>query len=84
MDEQFIAWATKELGGDVSLKKEAYGDQSSVYKLTTPKGHYFLKISEGLEKEKSHLEWLRGKQPVPNVVGFKNIGNTDALLSVGN
>jgi kanamycin kinase len=78
--EQFIEWATQELGGDVSVTKEAYGDQSRVFKLTSPKGNYFLKIGEGLEKEKLHLEWLKGKQPVPNVIGFKNIGDTDALL----
>lgn len=80
MEEQFTEWATQELGGNVSVTKEAYGDQSSVYKLTTPKGNYFLKIGEGLEKEKLHLEWLKGKQPVPVVVGFKNIEDTGALL----
>ncbi|MGC9602439.1 MAG: phosphotransferase [Minisyncoccia bacterium] len=78
--EQFIEWATQELGGTVSATKEAYGDQSSVFKLISLKGDYFLKIGGGLEKEKLHLEWLKGRQPVPDVIGFKNIGNTGALL----
>jgi len=83
MEQDFIEWATKELGGDISVTKEAYGDQSSVFKLTTPKGNYFLKIGAGLEKEKLHLEWLKGKQLVPDVIGFKNIDNADALLLSG-
>ena len=80
MDQDFIDWAEKELGADVKAEKVHYGDQSNVYKLFVPDKNYFLKIGIGLEKERECLEWLRGKLPVPEVVGFAHVNDKDALL----
>lgn len=79
-EQAFIDWATKELGENVSTTKEEYGDQNVVFKLQSPKATYFLKTGEGLEKERERLQWIDGKQPVPKVLGFKQIGDTSALL----
>ena len=78
--EAFIEWASIELGGGVSSERAAHGDQSTVYKLTSPRGVYFLKIAEDLKKERARLSWLAGKLPVPAVHGFTRIGEKEALL----
>lgn len=68
------------MGGSVSSSKVPYGDQSNVYHLNGPKGEFFLKIGTGLEKERERLDWLRGKLPVPEVIGFNKIGDKEALI----
>lgn len=80
MDQSFIDWAEKYLGGNVVADKVPYGDQSSVYQLKAPNGNYFLKIGKELVKERERLEWLGGKLPAPKVVGFTHIQDKDALL----
>lgn len=80
MDQNFIDWAVKELGGKIAITKEPHGDQSDVYNLAGPNGSYFLKIASELAKERDRLEWLDGKLPVPKVIGFTRIENRDALL----
>jgi kanamycin kinase/aminoglycoside 3'-phosphotransferase-2 len=80
MSEQFINWAKKQLGDIDTITKEAHGDQSEVFRLQTTKGNFFLKISKNLEKECERLKWLRGRLPVPEVIGFIKLGDKDALL----
>lgn len=78
--EQFIHWAKKQLGDIDVITKEKHGDQSEVFRLQAASGNFFLKISKNLEKERDRLEWLKGKLPVPNVIGFIKIDDKDALL----
>ncbi len=80
MDRSFIDWAEKHLGSNVLADKVPYGDQSSVYRLATPSGNYFLKIGKGLVKERERLEWLDGRLPIPKVIGFTYTEDKDALL----
>lgn len=80
MKKVFTHWAEKELGSNIVVTKEPHGDQSTVYRLATPRGNYFLKIASELENERERLEWLAGKLPVPRVIGFIKIEDQDALL----
>ncbi len=80
MDQNFIDWAIKGLGGKIAITKEPHGDQSAVYNLIGPSGSYFLKIAPELTKERERLEWLAGKLPIPKIIGFTNIEGKDALL----
>ena len=78
--EQFIDWVKKQLGSDAIVTREIHGNQSNVFKVEASKGNYFLKIGIKLKNEKERLEWLRGKLPVPEVVGFIRIEDKEALL----
>jgi aminoglycoside phosphotransferase len=79
-EQEFIDWATKELGENVSATKQEYGDQNVVFKLQSSQATYFLKTGKGLENERERLQWIADKQPVPNVLGFTQIGDTSGLL----
>jgi aminoglycoside 3'-phosphotransferase II len=79
-EQKFVDWAEEQLQDIVDVVQEDYGDQSKVFKLHTTKGNYFLKIGSELEKEYERLQWLWGKLPVPKVVGFTKIEDTDGLL----
>jgi kanamycin kinase len=80
MQNKFTDWAKKEIGEDLLVSKEGYGDQNIVYQLDAPTGSYFLKIGLNLIDEKLRLEWLKDKLPIPRVIGFTSIGEKDALL----
>ncbi|MFA4817380.1 MAG: phosphotransferase [Parcubacteria group bacterium] len=80
MIKQFIDWAEKQVCANTTITKQRHGDQSDVFKIETAEGNYFLKISPKLEKERERLAWLRGKLPVPEVIGFIKIGSKEALL----
>lgn len=80
MDEVFLNWALNELGRVNVVDKETYGDQSTVYKINTSNGEYFLKIAEDLTAERDRLNWLEGKLPVPKVISFARIEDKDVLL----
>ena len=80
MDPDFIDWAEQKIDLISTAEKERHGDQSTVYRLVTQKGDYFLKIAGNLSKEKERLEWIKDKLPVPKVIGFTNIKGNDALL----
>ncbi len=80
MHQPFIDWAKGQLGGNVSADKEEYGDVSTVYRLRSPKGIYFLKVGSDLDKERERLKWLDGKLPVPKIVGFTHMEDKDLLL----
>lgn len=76
----YVNWAKQFLDCDCGVEKETEGDQSDVYKLTTPSQNYFLKVASALEKERVRLEWLAGKLPVPRVIALIRIEDKDALL----
>jgi len=80
LEQKFINWANEQLHENTTVTKEEHGDQSKVFKLHAKSGNYFLKIGVGLEKERERLEWLKGKLPVPKVIGFTKIDDKDALL----
>jgi len=80
MPEQFINWAKKQLGDTIIVSKELHGDQSNVFRIQTSEINYFLKVSKNLEKERDRLGWLKGKLPIPEVIGFKKIDGKEALL----
>jgi kanamycin kinase len=80
MQQSFIEWAQKQLGGGAVATKKPHGDQSDVYNLVTQKGSFFLKIAPELAKERERLEWLNGKLPVPKVIGSTHSEDKDALL----
>jgi len=79
-DKKFIEWVETLLDDKISATKERYGDQSTVYRINTPHGNYFLKIASNLAAEREKLDWLNGRLPVPKVIGFANIEDKDALL----
>lgn len=79
-EERYINWAKNQLGEEVEVIKEEYGDQSDVFKLRAPGGNYYLKIGNGLENEYERLNWLQGKLSVPKVFGFIKIDERDSLL----
>ncbi|MEM7375592.1 MAG: phosphotransferase [Bacteroidota bacterium] len=76
----YVNWAKQFLDCDCGVEKETQGDQSDVYKLTTPSQNYFLKVASALEKERVRLEWLAGKLPVPRVIALIRMEDKDALL----
>ncbi|MES2023596.1 MAG: phosphotransferase [Patescibacteria group bacterium] len=80
MEQPFISWAEKQLGGNIVVNREVCGNQSTVYNLATPQGNYFLKIAPDLEQERQSIEKVSGKLPVPKVIAFACIGDKDALL----
>ncbi len=81
MEKDFLNWIEEKVGKSSSINKEAHGDQSDVYRIQTSTGNYFIKISlKSLEKERERLEWLKGKLPVPKVIGFTHINDKDVLL----
>ncbi len=80
LDENFIGWIKTQLGKNLVIRKEKYGDQSEVYCINTPRGSYFLKIAENLETECKKLKWLNGRLPIPEVIKFEHIGDKDVLL----
>ena len=82
-NDDFIQWAKTELKDVVEVEKEPHGDQSDVYRLHTPRGTFFLKVSKKLSREKEKLEWLQGKVLAPEVIAFTIIGDTEALLLTG-
>lgn len=79
-EQDFILWTEKRLGGAVIAIKEAFGDQSTVFKIHATNGDYFLKIGLNLVRERERLDWLNGKLPVPRVVGFTEIDGKEAIL----
>ena len=80
LEQKFINWAEAQLKDKTTVAKEDYGDQSTVFKLHSPNGNYFLKIGASLEKERNRLEWLDGKLPIPKIAGFTKINGKDVLL----
>jgi len=81
LEEKIIEWAEDKLQSTASVLKEEHGDQSEVFKLSTPSGNHFLKTSQkDLEKECEKIKWLSGKLPVPDVLGYKKFDGRDALL----
>ena len=80
LEEKFIEWAGVVLGSNVTATKEKYGDQSSVYRICTPHGNYFMKIAQDLKIEREKLDWLNGKLSVPKVIEFTRIAVMEALL----
>lgn len=82
MEKDFINWIEKEVGKPISMTKEAHGDEGVVYEINTIKGNYFLKIKKGSTflKEYERLTWLKGKLPVPAVVGFTEKAGMGAML----
>lgn len=81
LTNKLIEWAKNKIGGTAEVEKWQYGDQSGVYKLSTPNNNYFLKIGRKLEKERDNLEWLQGKQPAPQVVAFTSEEEIGALVT---
>ncbi len=75
-----VEWAKGLTGGDVSVSKEKYGDQSSVLRLNLLTDTFFLKIGKGLAMERDRLEWLGKKVSVPRVIGYTEIDGNEALL----
>lgn len=80
MDEVFINWAINELGGADITERERHGDQSTVYRIRTPRDSYFLKIAPDLAAEHERLHWLENKLPAPKVISFIHIEDKDVLL----
>lgn len=82
--DYFINWAKDLLkDDDVVIQKEPYGDECVVYKLSTKKENYFLKIkidSTSL-REFERLRWFQGKIPVPVIIGFTTKESSKALLT---
>lgn len=76
----FLEWAQTYFTKRVIVEKEAYGNDSRVYKLTTEDVSCFLKIGRGLKEEKQKLEWLDSKTIAPKVLGFLANVNEEALL----
>lgn len=79
--EAFLGWASSLVGENISYKRVRSGNHSFVYELSNFQDQvWFLKIGSGLENEKRHLEWLRDKVAVSDVVGFMVQGQYEALL----
>lgn len=58
-------------------------ENNQVYKLTTDKGDYILKNGPDLAAERDKLKWLKGKLPIPEVVGWRACDNNrEELLMV--
>ena len=53
----------------------------TVWRLAGDSGAVFVKRAAELEGEKSRLEWLAGRLPVPEVVGFVRANGDDWLLT---
>jgi aminoglycoside phosphotransferase len=80
MNEELRTWAEEVLKEKITVTKEEYGDQSTVFRLHAPDARYFVKIGTGLDKERARLNWLAGKVLVPTVIGFTKHADEDVLL----
>lgn len=80
LEQEFIEWASTVLESEISTTREPFAHQNVTFKLSSPKGIYFLKIGKGLEKERARLDWLNTRQPVPQVIAYTSRGEMSALL----
>ena len=83
MEDYFISWAKELLNdSDTIIQKEPHGDEGLVYKVSSKKGNYFLKIKKGsnFSRERERLEWFKNKLLVPNLVGFTEKDGVGAIL----
>ena len=80
--EYFLNWAKGIIGTTIKTQKEPHGDEGLVYKISSKKDNYFLKIkvNSNFLKERERLEWLKNKLPVPRVVGFAEKDGVGAIL----
>lgn len=82
VSDYFIHWAKNLIKNKTTVSREHHGDEGVVYKITSKRGNYFLKIKTNSTflKERERLAWLRDKLPVPKVVGFTEKDGTGAIL----
>ena len=80
LDIPFLDWAKTLAGENSAFNRVMSSDKNAVYELDNGNSKLFLKIGINLELEKSKLEWLKGKLPVPQVMGFTTITNKEGLL----
>jgi kanamycin kinase len=55
----------------------------TVWRLAGKSGAVYVKRAKKLDDERARLEWLRGRLPVPEVVGFFHAGGDDWLVTGG-
>jgi kanamycin kinase len=55
----------------------------TVWRLAGSSGAVYVKRAAKLEDERARLEWLRGRLPVPEVVGFFHAAGDDWLVTRG-
>jgi aminoglycoside phosphotransferase len=72
-------WLSKILGGQFTADKHIHSHQDEVYKIRTPLGAYYLKISATLEAERDNLERLEMLLNVPKVIDFHSAKGKDFL-----
>jgi kanamycin kinase len=77
----YISWAAARVNiTDPAVKRARGGDNSTVFEIESGDVRWFLKIGDRLARECAVLGWLQGRLPVPQVVGFDQVGAVDALL----
>jgi kanamycin kinase len=68
-------------------RAEAFGELAwmswagTVWRLAGPDGAVYVKRAAALAGERDRLEWLRGRLPVPEVVGFFQAAGDDWLMT---
>lgn len=69
-------------GPDVQLRLAWSGEASVVFHVMTDAAVVaFLKVGSGLANERSRLDWLEGRLPVPSLLAFGSVDDTDWLVT---
>ncbi len=73
-------WLSIVLTTPFNATKHIHSHQDEVYKIETPSGCYYLKISKSLKAEHDNLKKLEGILNAPRVINFYNADEKDYLL----
>ena len=80
----YISWALDRLNvPSPIIGKARSGDHSTVFEIASDNARWFLKIGGNLAPEYARLQWLQGRLPVPEAVGFDRFDEQEALLMSG-
>lgn len=75
-----MSWLTQSIPDHFELEKHAFSHQDEVYKITTSKHNYYLKISPTLKAEYENPERMKPFLKVPNIIAFDTFDDGDHLL----
>lgn len=76
------AAAEAELGGGAISEEFAWMSWAgTVWRLSGDGGSVFVKRAASLRAERDRLEWLRGRWPVPKLIGFFRASGDDWLVT---
>ncbi len=78
---ELLTWASSIAGeGITSALQVGSNEINQVFRLTVAQRDLFLKTGPNLRREFERLQWLHGRLPCPEPIGFTTRGDTDTIL----